>query len=106
MKKTLRFYNIKVNQKEFHASKQPIALNFADINEIVISDKFKHGDKGFGYFVGYPDDDIIKPLCIFLPQMSGYVKYFDNEGKIMSIKTENHCVLVKYNDIWKKIKEM
>ena len=38
--------------------------------------------------------------------MSGYVKYFDNDGKIMSIKTENHCVLVKYNDIWKKIKEM
>ena len=24
----------------------------------------------------------MKPLCVILPQMSGYIKYFDNNGKI------------------------
>ena len=64
----------------------PIALNLVDINKIVISDKFKHSDKGFKYFVGYTDDNIIGPLCIVLPQISGYIKYFDIDGKNRSFK--------------------
>ena len=30
---------------------------------------------------------------------SGYITYFDNDGKNMSFKIEDDCVLVKYNDI-------
>ena len=80
-KKTLKFDNIRVNKKEFHKSKQPIKLDFVNINQIVISDKFKHSDDGFKYFIGYRESEIIKPLCIILPQMSGYIKYFENSGK-------------------------
>ena len=79
--KTLKFDNIVVNKKEFHASQQPIDLNLVDINKIVISDKFKHSDDGFKYFIGYKEGEIVKPLCIILPQMSGYIKYFENSGK-------------------------
>ena len=25
--------------------------------------------------------EIVKPLCIILPQMIGYIKYFENGGK-------------------------
>ena len=53
----------------------------------------------------YTDDNIIRPLCIILPQMSGYIKYFDNDGKIMSFKIEDGSGLVKYNEIWNKIKK-
>ena len=31
-KKTLKIDTIKVNQKEFHVSKQPIALNLVNVN--------------------------------------------------------------------------
>ena len=31
--------------------------------------------------------------------MSGYIKYFENGGKDMSIMTEDDSVLVKYNGI-------
>ena len=41
------------------------------------------------------DDDIIKPLCIVLPQMSEYMKYFDNGGKNMFNVIEDEGVLVK-----------
>ena len=59
-----------VNKREFYASKQAIALNLVNTNKIVVSDKFKHSDDGFKYFIGYYDD-LIRPLCIILPQMSG-----------------------------------
>ena len=76
--KTLKVNDADVNKKEFHASKQPISLNSVFINKIVVSDKFGHSDKGFKYFIGYKEDDVIRPLCIILPQMSGYIKRFDN----------------------------
>ena len=58
---TWKFDNIRVNKKEFHKSKQPIKLDFVNINQIVISDKFKHSDDGFKYFIGYKEDEIVKP---------------------------------------------
>ena len=79
--KTLKFGDIVVNKKEFYAFKQVIALNLVDTDKIVISDKFKHSNNGSKYFIGYLDADIIQPLCIILPQMSGYIKYFDDGGK-------------------------
>ena len=44
--KTLKFNNIRVNKKGFHKSKQPIDLMSANVDQIVVSDKFKHSDKG------------------------------------------------------------
>ena len=68
-------------------SKQTISLNLVNTSKIVVSDKFKHSDNDFKYFIGYlHDDDVIRPLCIVLPQISGYIKYFDNGGKIFLLK--------------------
>ena len=69
-----------------------------------MSDKFKHSDDGFKYFIGYKEGEIVKPLCIILPQMSRYIKYFENGGKNMSFMVRNDDVLDKYNKIWDKIK--
>ena len=95
--KTLKFDNIVVDKKEFHKSKQPIDLNLVNVDQILISDKFKHTDDGFKYFIGYKEDRIVKPLCIILPQMSGYIKYFENGGKKMSFVIKDDDVLDKYN---------
>ena len=103
--KTLKVNNGRVNKKEFHKSKQPIDLDLVNVDQIVISDKFKHSDEGFKYFIGYQEDEIVKPLCIILPQMSGYIKYFKNGGKNMSSFVRDDSVLNKYNEIWNKIKE-
>ena len=45
--KTLNFDNIRVNKKEFHKYKQPINLDLVNIDQIVISDKFKYNDDDF-----------------------------------------------------------
>ena len=69
-----------------------------------MSDKFKQNDDGFKYFIGYKEGEIVKPLCIILPQMTGYIKYFENGGKNMSFVIKDDDVLDKYNEIWDKIK--
>ena len=45
--KTLTFENIRLNKKEFYKSKQPINLDFINLDQIVTSDKLKHNDDGF-----------------------------------------------------------
>ena len=51
--KALKFENTRLNKKEFHKSKQPINLDLVNVDQIVISDKFKHSDDGFKYFISY-----------------------------------------------------
>ena len=102
---TLKFDNIKVNKKEFNESKEPIDLMSVNVDQIVVSDKFKHSDEGFKYFIGYQDDEVVKSLCIILPQMSGYMIYVKNGGKNMSFFVRDDNVLDKYNEIWGVIKK-
>ena len=102
--KTLKFDNIRVNKKEFHKSKQPINLDLVNVDQIVVSDKFRHSDDGFKYAIGYKESEIVKPLCIILSQISGYIKCFENDGKYMSFMIKNDDVLDKHNEIWNKIK--
>ena len=52
------------------------------MNKIVVSKKWKIDDKTYKYFCGYLNNDVIKPLCVILPQMNGYIKYFDDGGKM------------------------
>ena len=103
-KKKLKLNNIKINKKEFHKSNQAIDLDLITTDKIVVSDKFKHSEEGYKYFIGYQENKIVQPLCIILPQMNGYIKYFDNGGKNMSFLIKNNKVWEKYEDIWNIIK--
>ena len=70
--KTLKFNNIRLNKKE--KSKEPIDIMSVIVDQIVISDKFKHNGDGFKYFIDYEEGGIVKPLCIILLQMNGYIE--------------------------------
>ena len=69
-----------------------------------MSEKFKHNGDDLKYFIGYKEGEIVKPLRIILPQISAYIKYFQNGGKNMSFLIKDVDVLDKYNEIWNKIK--
>ena len=75
-----------------------------NVDQIIVSDKFKHNNEGFKYFIGYEEGGIVKPLCIILPQMSGYIKYFENSGKNMSFLIKDDEVREKYKKNWDVIK--
>ena len=88
---------ITVDKKDFYSSKQAILLNSLDKSKIVISDKWKIHDTTIKFFIGYLNQDTIKPSCIILPQMSGFIKYFDDGGKNMSFEIEDRNIYLKYS---------
>ena len=77
----IKFGDKEVNKKEFYPSKQTISLDSIDLSKIVVSNKWKINDTTCKYSCGCLNNDVIQPLCVTLPQMSGYIKYFDDGGK-------------------------
>ena len=102
--KTLTFSNIILNKKKFHRSKETIDLLSVDLDQIVVSYRFKHNNEDFKYFIGYLKGEIVKPLCIIFPQMSGYIKWFENGSINMSFLIKDDKVWDKYDKIWDVIK--
>ena len=83
-------------------SKKAIDLMSVNLNKIVVSDKFNYNEDCFKYFIGYQKGEIVRPLCIILPQMNGYIKYFEYGNLFFFIKDEE--VGEKYEQIWDVIK--
>ena len=71
-----------------------------DLDQIVVSFKFRQIDEGLKHFIGYLKYGIVKPLCIILPQKDGYIKYFENGSKSMSFLIKHDEVQDKYDKIW------
>ena len=80
--KTIKFGDKEVNKKEFYSSKQAISLDSVDLSKIVVSKKWKIKHATYKYLCGYLNNGVIQPFCVILPQMNGYIKYFDDGGKI------------------------
>ena len=99
----IKFGNKEVNKKEFYSSKQAISLDSVVLNKIVVSKKWKINDTTYKHICGYLNNDTIQPLCVILPQMDGYIKYFDDGGKNMSFVTDEK-IYKKYNEIWEVVR--
>ena len=102
----INFGNKEVNKKEFYSSKQAISLDSVDLNKVVVSKKLKINDTTYKHICGYLNNDTIQPLCVTLPQMDGYIKYFDDGGKNMSFVTDDEKVYEKYNKIWEVVRNL
>ena len=96
----------KLIKKQFYSSKQAISLDSIDLSKIVASNKWKINDTTYKYMCGYLNNDVIRPSCVILPQMNGYMKYFDDGGKNMSFVTDDEEVYKKYNEIWEIVREL
>ena len=60
------------------------------------------------YFIGYNDNDVIRPLYLRLSKMTGYINEF-NEKKntvTMSLRVNDEQLFEKYNNIWKKVEKL
>ena len=73
IKRSTRVIFIKTKKKLF-------GVYDIEVDKILISKKESYGRKSsFKYFLGYDDDDdVIRHLCIKLPQIIGYVKHSDS----------------------------
>ena len=103
--KNIIFYDKKIQKGNFYKNKKLFNIYDTDVSKILISKKEPYGKKSsLKYFLGY-NDDVIRPLCIKLPQMISYVKCFDST-KTMSSKVNDNNLLKKYTKIWKEISSL
>ena len=104
---TVKFGKTEIAKQKFYATKKPIKIWHANVNNIVISKlvKTKTNSK---YLVGYLDKDI-RPLVLIIPKMSGYVKTFkveDKINKLLPFCIDDEKLLEKYKAIWLKIADL
>ena len=76
--KNVNFGDKKIKLSDFYKIKKVIKIDDINVNKILVSKEEPYRTKSsFKYFIGYNDNDVIRPLCIKLPQMIGYVRKFD-----------------------------
>ena len=51
------------------------------------------------------DNDVIRPLCVRLPQITGYARKFD-ENATMSVRVNNKQLLKDHNQIWERVEKL
>ena len=101
--KNINFNDKKIKKSIFYKNKAINNIEDINVNNILVSKKEPYGNKNsFKYFIGYNDNDIIRPLCIRLPQMTGYARKFD-ENATMSFIVKDKKLLKSYTKIWETI---
>ena len=104
--KSINFDDKKIEKSDFYENKKIFSIDGIDINKIFVSKKEPYGTKkGLKYFIGYNDDNVIRPLCLRLSQITGYVKKFENDTK-MSLSINDKQLLKNYNKILEKIENL
>ena len=104
--KNIIFDDKKLKKSDFYKNKKIFNIDYIDVNKVLVSKKEPYGTKNkLKYFFGYNDNDVIRPLCLRLPQMTAYAKNF-NENAPMSFKANNKQLLRNYNKIWEKVEKL
>ena len=86
---SINFNDKKIKKSHFYKNKEIFDINGIDVNKILVSKKEKYGKyDSFKYFIGYNDNDVIKPLFLELSQMTGYINKFDKNTITMSLKVK------------------
>ena len=102
--KNINFDNKKIKKTEFYKNKKIFNIDDIDVNKILVSKKEQYGKyNSFKYFIGYNDNNVIKPLYLELSQMIGYINKFDKNTIIMSLKAKGKKLFKNYNKICEKI---
>ena len=103
--------NINLTIKKFKKSnfynknKKIFNIDDIDANKTLVSKEEQYGKYSSSkYFIGYNDNDVIRPLYLFISQRNSYINKFDKNKITMSLMIKDVQLLKNYNQIWKKPK--
>ena len=99
--KNINFDNKNIKKSDFYnKNKKIFNIDDIDVNKILISKKETYGEyNSFKYFIGYNDNDVIKPLYLFISQTNGYINKFDKNKIRMSLIIKDMQLLKNYKKI-------
>ena len=105
-RKIINFDNKKIKKSDFYnKNKKIFNVNDIDVNKILVSKKETYGKyNSFKYFIGYNDNDVIRPLYLFISQTTGYINKFDKNKITMSLMIKDIQILKNFNKIRKNLK--
>ena len=104
--KNVNFIDKKNQKSDFYKNEKVTRIQDTDANKILVSEKEPYDTKNsFRYFIGYKVNDVIRPLCIKFPQMTGYVRKFEG-NTTMLFKINDKQLLRKYNQIWERVERL
>ena len=73
--KNINFGDKKNNKKWLLQIKRKVTSIDVDANKILVFKNEPYGTKkALKYVIGYNNNDVIRPLCLRLPQISGYAR--------------------------------
>ena len=100
------FNNEKIKKSDFYKNKKIFNIDNFDVNKILVSKKETYGKySSFKYFIGYGDNDVIRPLYLGLSQMTGCINKFHKNKITMSLIIIDEKLSKNYDKIWKEINE-
>ena len=95
--KNINFDDKKIKKSEFYKNKKVFQIDDIDAIKMLVYKKEPSGTKkALKYFIGYNDNDVIRPLCLRLPKMTGYTRKF-KENTTMSLSVNKKQLLKNYN---------
>ena len=99
--KDINFNYDKIKKSNFYnKNKKIFNVDDIDVNEILISKKETYSEYySFKYFIGYNDNDVIRPMYLLLSQTTGYINKFDKNKITMSLMIKDIQLLKSYNKI-------
>ena len=80
----MNFGDKKIKKSDFYKNKNVTKIDNIDVSKEETFDT----KNSFKYFIGYNDNDAIRPLCITLWQIISYVRKFEG-NTTMSFKTSD-----------------
>ena len=93
-------------KSEFYKNKKIKSIEDTDVDKILVSTKEPYRTKNsYKYFIGYNNNNVIRPLFVRLPQMTGFARNF-NENVTMTFRVKNKQLLKNYNKIWGKYEKL
>ena len=94
IRKNVNFGDKKIKKGDFYKNKKVAKIDDIHVNKILVPKEESYCTKNsFKYFIGYTDN-VIRPLCIKLPKMTGYVRKFEG-NTTMSFKISDKQLLKK-----------
>ena len=105
-RKNVNLDSKKIKKSDFYSNQKIVKIDDFDINKLLVSKEEPYCIKSSSkYFIGYSDNDVIRPLCVRLPQMTGSAKKIDF-NLTMSFTISDKQLLKKYNQMWKRTEKL
>ena len=105
---SINFDNKNIEKSDFYnKNKKIFNIDDIDVNKILVSKKEQYGKyNSFKYFIGYNDNNVIRPLSLFIPKTTGYIDIHEKNKLTMALMVKDKQLLEHYKKIWGKIENL